>query len=145
MLGTGGELLGKFTRELSSCLLVPWGNVQGTGEKDLCLREKTYTQHTVFLPPSECHTRCSDTEVPSFWCFLLADSSVGVQTAARVPFCPSLQESTGNQWEGVSSWRVRLRTKTSQVNRLKHVYIYIYSNYWYIIINIKINHSIWLD
>ena len=52
-----------------------------------------------------------------FWCFLLADLSVGVQTAARAPFCPSLQEFTGNQWEGVHSWRVRLRTKTSQVNR----------------------------
>ena len=38
-----------------------------------------------------------------FWCFLLADLSVGVQTAARAPFCPSLQESTGNQWEGVPS------------------------------------------
>jgi len=47
--------------------------------------------------------RCSDTDVHSFWCFLLADLSVGVQTAARAPFCPSLQESIGNQWEGVPS------------------------------------------
>ena len=33
-----------------------------------------------------------------FWCFLLADLSVGVQTAALSSF---LQEFAGNQWEGV--------------------------------------------
>ena len=50
--------------------------------------------------------------VQSFWCFLLADLSVGVQTAARAPFCPSLQDPTGNQREGVPSLRLRSRTKT---------------------------------
>ena len=88
-------------------------------------RRRKYTLDAVsLLPPSECHTRCSDTEVHSFWCFLLADLSVGVQTAARAPLCPSLQESTGNQWEGVPSWRSRSRTKTSQVNRTEHIFFW---------------------
>jgi len=69
-----------------------------------CLPEVEKIHNTQFrLPPSECHSRCSDTEVQSFWCFLLADLSVEVQTAATAPFCPSLQVSTGSQREGVPS------------------------------------------
>ena len=57
---------GKFTRELSSCLLVLQGYVQVTGEY-FFLKETTHTQiYTVLLPPSECHTRCSETQVDSF-------------------------------------------------------------------------------
>ena len=51
---------GKFTRELSSCLLVLQGYVQATGEYFLPERDNTHI-YTVLLPPSECHTRCSDT------------------------------------------------------------------------------------
>ena len=99
-VGNGVRTFSKFSRNtLVACLSLEITH-KGLG-KDFCQNEKTYTRYSSFLPPSECHTRCSDTEVQSFWCFLLADLSVGVQTAARAPFCPSLQESTGNQWEGV--------------------------------------------
>ena len=49
--------------------------------------DSTHTHTQFLLPPPECHTRCSDTWVDSFWCFLLADLNVGVQTAARAPLC----------------------------------------------------------
>jgi len=67
------------------------------------IRDGTIHKTQFRLPPLECHSRCSDTEVQSFWCFLLVDLSLGVQTAARAPFCPSLQISTGSQREGVPS------------------------------------------
>ena len=76
MLETGFELLADLP-ELSGCLLVLQGYVQVTGEY-LCLRERTHTQYTVHF-----------TDVgEQFWCFLLADLSVGVQTATRAPLCP---------------------------------------------------------
>ena len=51
---------GKFTRELSSCLLVLQGCVQVTG-KYFCLKRQHTHIYTVLLPPSEWHTRCSET------------------------------------------------------------------------------------
>jgi len=79
---------GKSTRELFSCLFVLEGYVQVTGKYFCLKRDNTHTYTQFFLPPSECHTRCSETWVDSFWCFLLADLSVGVHTAARAPLCP---------------------------------------------------------
>ena len=117
MLGTGFEVLANFPRIHSSCLL----EVVGLRTRDWkrgCLPEREYTHNTqFFLPPSECHTRCSDTEVHSFGvsCWLTWASEC--KRPLGRPFVLFLQESTGNQWEGVPSWRLRSRTKTSQVNR----------------------------
>ena len=77
---------GKLTRELSRCLLVLQGYVQVTGEY-FCLKETTHTH---------IHSSFTTFRVPyalrdvggQFWCFLLADLSVGVHTAARAPLCP---------------------------------------------------------
>ena len=103
MLETGFELLADFPITHSSCLLESCGYAQGTRERGgLPERENIhYTQFllTTFRVPFTV-LRYGGVE---FWCFLLADLSVGVQTAARAPFCPSLQESTGNHWEGVPS------------------------------------------
>ena len=78
-----------FPRTHSSCLLEPWGYAQGTRER-LFARARKYTQHivpfTTFRVPSTV-LRYGGVE---FWCFLLVDLSVGVQTAAREPICPLL-------------------------------------------------------
>jgi len=78
---------GKFTRELSSCLLVLQGYVQVTG-KYFCLKETTHTQiHSSFTTFRVPYAVLGDVG-GQFWCFLLADLSVGVHTAARAPLCP---------------------------------------------------------
>ena len=47
-VGNGVRTFGKFTRELSSCLLVLQGHIRAIGEY-LCLREKTHTHiHSSF-------------------------------------------------------------------------------------------------
>ena len=86
-VGNGVGTFGKFTRELSSCLLVLEVTDKGLG-KDLCLREKTYTEHTVLYTTFKVPYAVLRYGGAQFWCFLLADLSVGVQTAARAPFCP---------------------------------------------------------
>ena len=116
MLETGFELLANFPRIHSSCLLESWGYAQGTRER-LFARGRKDPQYTVSFTAFRVPFTALRYGGAEFWCFLLADLSVGVQTAARAPFCPSLQVSTGSQREGVPSWRGRLRTKTSQVNR----------------------------
>ena len=82
---------GKFTRNslvACPCFKVTYKCLRlRTSDQRIFLPEGDNT-HTVSLPPSECHTRCSETWVDSFWCFLLADLSVGVHTAARAPLCP---------------------------------------------------------
>ena len=85
MLERGLELL-ENTRELSSCLLVLQGYIQMTGEYFLPERDNTHT---------DIHSSFTTFRVPyavlrggQFWCFLLADLSVGVHTAARAPLCP---------------------------------------------------------
>ena len=96
MLETGFKLLADFPRTRSSCLLESRGYAQGTRERG-CLPKRENRHYTQFL--------LTTFRVPftvlryggvEFWCFLPADLTVGVQTAARAPFCPSLLESTGN-------------------------------------------------
>ena len=86
MLETGLELLANLP-ELSSSLLVLQGYVQGTGEY-LCLRKITHTQYIVLFTTFRVSYAVLRDVGEQFWCFLLADLSVGVQTAARVPLCP---------------------------------------------------------
>ena len=87
MLETGFELLANLP-ELSSCLLVLQGYEQGTGEY-FCLRERTQIHNTqLFLTTFRVPYAVLRDGGEQFWCFLLADLSVGVQTAARAPLCP---------------------------------------------------------
>jgi len=80
--------------------------------KDLCQKEKIYTRHSLFNHlQSTLHgpiRRCI-----VFLCFLLADLSVGVQTAARRPFvffCKNPQVTSGKESLADGS-----RTKTFQL------------------------------
>jgi len=86
MLEKGLEPLANLP-ELSSCLLVLQGYVQGTGEY-LCLKERTHTQYTVLFTTFRVPYAVLRDVGEQFWCFLLADLSVGVQTAVRAPLCP---------------------------------------------------------
>ena len=106
---------GKFTRELSSCLLVLQGYVQVTGEY-FCPRGTTHIHiYTVSFTTFRVPYAVLRYVGGQFWYFLLADLSVGVQTAARAPLCPLFcRKFAGIQWERVLSWRLRPRTKTSR-------------------------------
>ena len=99
-VGNRVRTFGKFTRELSSCLLVLEVTDKGLG-KDLCLREKTYTQHTVLYTTFRVPYAVLKYGGAQFWCFLLADLSVGVQTTARAPllssFCRNPQVTSGKE------------------------------------------------
>ena len=86
MLEKGFELLANLP-ELSSCLLVLQGYVQGTREY-LCVKERTQTQYTVLFTTFRVPYAVLRDVGEQFWCFLLADLSVGVQTTARAPLCP---------------------------------------------------------
>jgi len=102
MLERGFELLANFPRIHSSCLLEPTSYAQGTRD-GLFAGTRKHTLYTVSFNHLQSASHVIRYGGVEFWCFLLADLSVGVQTAARAPFCPSLQESTVNQWEGVPS------------------------------------------
>ena len=87
MLETGLELLANLS-ELSSCLLVLQGYGQGIGEY-LCPRERTQTHNTqLFFTTFRVPYAVLRDGGEQFWCFLLANLSVGVETAARAPLCP---------------------------------------------------------
>ena len=86
MLERGFELLANLP-ELSSCLLVLQGYEQGTGEY-FCLRENTDTQYAVIFTTFRVPYAVLRDGGDQLWCFLLADLSVVVQTAARAPLCP---------------------------------------------------------
>ena len=78
MLETGFELSANLP-ELSSCLLVLQGYEQGTGEY-FFLRERTQTHNTqLFLTTFRVPYAVLRDGGEQFWCFLLADFSVGVQ------------------------------------------------------------------
>jgi len=88
-VGNGVRTFGKFSRGHT---LVACSSLEVTHkglEKD-CLPEREKRHNTVpfttFRVPSTV-LRYGGVE---FWCFLLADLSVGVQTAARAPICPLL-------------------------------------------------------
>jgi len=61
-------------------------------------------------------------ESAEFWCFLLADLSVGVQTAARAPICSLLCRCSRITEKGVSLVDGQGRTeRRTQVNRQEHL------------------------
>jgi len=112
-VGNGGRTFGKFTRNsLVACSSL---EVTYKGLGRIFARGRKHTHKTqFFLPPSECHTRCSETEVHGFGvsCWLTWASEC--KRPLGRPFVLFLQESTGYQWEGVPSWRLRSRAKTFQ-------------------------------
>jgi len=102
MLETGFELLANLPRIHSSCLLESSDYAQGTRER-LFAKGRRYTQYTVLFTTFRAPSTVFRDGGAEFWCFLLADLSVEVQTAARAPICPSLQVFTDCQREGVLS------------------------------------------
>ena len=86
-VGNGVGTFGKFTRNsLVACSSLEV-TYKGLG-KDLCQREKTHTQYTVLFTTFRVPYAVLRDGGAQFWCFLLADLSVRVQTAARAPLCP---------------------------------------------------------
>ena len=86
-VGNGVRTFGKFTRNsLVACSSLEVTD-KGLG-KDLCQRVKTHTQDTVLFTTFRVPYTVLRDGGAQFWCFLLADLSVGVQSAARAPFCP---------------------------------------------------------
>ena len=110
-VGNGVRTFGKFSRNsLVACSSLEV-TYKGLG-KDLRQNEKIYTRHSSFNHlQSTLHgpiRRCI-----VFLCFLLADLSVGVQTAARRPFvffCKNPQVTSGKESLADGS-----RTKTFQL------------------------------
>ena len=85
MLGTGLGFFGKFSRDtLVACSSLEVTH-KGLG-KD-CLPARIYTQYTVLFTTFGVPYAVLRYGGAQFWCFLLADLSVGVQTAARAPLC----------------------------------------------------------
>ena len=73
----------------SSCLFEPWGYAQGTREGSFA-RTRNSTQYTVHFTTFRVPSTVLRYGGVEFWCSLLADLSIGVQTAARAPICPLL-------------------------------------------------------
>ena len=113
----GSDFWQIFPRTHSSCLLEPWGYAQGTREGSFTWTKKStqYIVHfTTFRVPSTV-LRYGGVE---FWCSLLADLSVGVQTAARAPICPLLCRCSQVTRRKVSLADEQGRTeRRTQVNR----------------------------
>ena len=104
MLETGLDVLAKFSQNTLQLLARSCRATHKGLERRLFARARIHTQYTVLLTTFRVPYAVLRYGGAQFWCFLLADLSVGVQTAARAPSLSSfLQESTGNQWEGVPS------------------------------------------
>ena len=85
MLERGFELSANLP-ELSSCLLVlRWLRTRAW---EIFLPERENTDTQLFLTTFRVPYAVLIDVGEQFWCFLLADLSVGVQTAARAPLCP---------------------------------------------------------
>ena len=120
---------GKFTRELSSCLLVLQGYVQVTGEY-FCLKETTHTHiHSSFTTFRVPYAVLRDVG-GQFWCFLLTDLSVGVHTAARAPLCPLFcrnpQVTSGK--ESLADGRGRARRRPGQPDGTSSSCLFVKTN-----------------
>ena len=87
-VGNRVRTFGKFSRDtLVACSSLETTD-RGLGT-DLCLREKAHTHiYTVLFTTFRVPYAVLRDRGAQFWCFLLADLSVGVQTAARAPLCP---------------------------------------------------------
>ena len=98
---SGDQTFGKFFPEHT---LVVCSSPQATHkglEKDCLLEPENSTQYTVLRY-----------EGAEFWCFSLADLSVGVQMAVRAPICSLLCRCSQITGKGVHSRRARSHRKT---------------------------------
>ena len=86
-VGNGVGTFGKLSRNtLVACSSLEVTH-KGLG-RDFCQNKKTLTQDTVLFTTFRVPYAVLRYGGAQFWCFLLVDLSVGVQTAARAPFCP---------------------------------------------------------
>ena len=87
-VGNGVRSFGKFSQHTLQLLA---GSREATHkglEKRLFARARIYTQYTVLFTTFRVPYAVLRYGGAQFWCFSLADLSVGVQTAARAPFFP---------------------------------------------------------
>ena len=120
-VGNGVRTFGKIYHNslvACSCLEVTY---KGLG-KDLCLKEKTYTQYTVLFTTFRVPYAVLRDGGAQFWCFLLADLSVGVQTAARASLCPLFcrNPQVTNGKDSLADGEVK--HKDVPVNRTEHLH-----------------------
>ena len=87
-VGNGVGRFGKFSQNTLQLLARSRRATEKGLEKRLFARARTYTQYTVLFTTFGVPYAVLRYEGAQFWCFLLADLSVGVQTAARAPLCP---------------------------------------------------------
>jgi len=87
-VGNGVGRFGKFSQNTLQLLARSRRATHKGLEKRLFARERTYTQYTVLFTTFGVAHAVLRYGGAQFWCFLLADLSVGVQTAARAPLCP---------------------------------------------------------
>ena len=86
-VGNGVRTFGKFSRDtLVACSSLEVIH-KGLGKDCLSEREYTHNTQSIFKTFKVPYAVLRDGGA-QFWCFLLADLSVRVQTAARAPFCP---------------------------------------------------------
>ena len=86
-VGNGVRTFGKFSRDaLVACSSLEVTH-KGLGKDCLPEREYTHNTQSIFKTFRVPYAVLRDGGA-QFWCFLLADLSVGVQTAAKAPFCP---------------------------------------------------------
>jgi len=88
MLGTRFEGFGKFSQNTLQLLARSREATHKGLEKRLFAKARIYTQYTVLFTTFRVPYAVLRYGGAKFWCFLLADLSVGVQTATRAPFCP---------------------------------------------------------
>ena len=86
-VGDGVRTFGKFSRDTLVTCSSPEVTDKGLGKDCLPEREYTHNTQSIFKTFRVPYAVLRDGGA-QFWCFLLADLSVGVQTAAKAPFCP---------------------------------------------------------
>jgi len=86
-VGNGVGRFGKFSHNTLQLLARSREATHKGLEERLFARARIYTQYTILFTTFRVPYAVLRYGGAQFWCFLLADLSVGVQTAARAPFC----------------------------------------------------------
>ena len=87
-VGNGVGSFGKFSENTLQLLARSREATHKGLEKGFFAKARIYTQYTVLFTTFRVPYAVLRYGGAQFWCFLLADLSVGVQTTARAPFCP---------------------------------------------------------
>ena len=114
----------KFTRALYLLARASLVTNKGLGSIFAWKREHRYTVHSYFLTTFRVPYAVLRDVGEQFWCFLLADLSVGVQTAARAPLCPLFcrkpQVTSGK--ESLADGWGRARRRPGQPDGTTHIW-----------------------